>query len=384
MLRFLASFVRAEAPPTSSLAAIVIWDIENVRLPTSLPPGAVFEALRRRFGVGVDGPVRIVCCVTPRSLPVIERRCPAFLASAVPAQVEVRVASATRQKLGADFVLKTEMAEFMQLHASSCLRIDEAEAAPRIVLMTGDADFLEPMQRAVRLGFDVRLVHYAGNSSRALVNGWTGLDGDGPVEWARMLADELNGGADVALPYVDKEDEERALADAKAREQAREAAAEERRGREAAAAERKAAVAAAAEERRLARVREDARKETIRLQREAAAEERVRMRAIAERTAREATAAAKAAADAEEERARAVAAAARIRRRRVRRATAALASALLTAAFGWMGHRSRHSATMQEDTGDARALACSAEEGARVPLPKLSVRRYPDDFVPCL
>ena len=106
--------------------------------------------------------------------------------------VQVRVASDRKPKLSSDFVLKQEMERFMDDH------IDEARIAnktnknrPRIVLITGDADFVEPALRAVRLGFDVVLLHYGANSSPALVGQWYRRE---PVEWSSFIANSIGVG----------------------------------------------------------------------------------------------------------------------------------------------------------------------------------------------
>ena len=127
-----------------------------------------------------------VCCVTPASLRAISKRIPGFLHDAVPL-LDVRLAS--HSKLGADFVLRRALGKFM----------DHTSVGRRIVLLTGDADFLEPVQRALDIGIDVQLVHFESSSSRLLVGQRYASP---PVEWMRFLTD-LNGGATPDMPYDD-------------------------------------------------------------------------------------------------------------------------------------------------------------------------------------
>jgi hypothetical protein len=173
--------------------ATVVWDIENVRLPTnSLSPSAVVAAIRKEFLVGYDC-VSFVCCVTPRSLAAIEKQNSAFLKEMVPL-VDIRVASARSSKLGADFVLKKVLSDFVEKH--SCA----AKKPHRIVLLTGDADFLESAQRATRLGFDIQIVHYGKTSSRSLIDQ---PYMNAPVEWSSFLerVATLHGCAHSRFPF---------------------------------------------------------------------------------------------------------------------------------------------------------------------------------------
>lgn len=159
--------------------AIILWDIENVRLP--MPPGptpaAVLMALKQRF-VFSAGFVehKTVCCVTRTSLHAIERSWPRFAGDVVP-HMDVCIGSHTTTKFAADYVLCRELSSFMReqaAHAGRC----------RIVLLTGDADFTEPIQRAVRMGFDVQLVHYGESTACTLL--------ELPVtrvEWTHFVSD---------------------------------------------------------------------------------------------------------------------------------------------------------------------------------------------------
>jgi hypothetical protein len=137
----------------------------------------------------------------------MEKTWPGFLSDAVPL-MDVRTGCATRPKLGADFVLKRELSAFIDRYArvaNTC----------RIVLLTGDADFLEPVQHALRLGFDVQLVHDGHSSSAALLKQPYKTP---PVEWVVFLADTLNNGVVPDMPYHtnDNENEGKEKAAAKA------------------------------------------------------------------------------------------------------------------------------------------------------------------------
>jgi hypothetical protein len=116
---------------------LVIWDIENVRLPLPpISPSSVIEAVRKAaVAPFTRGNVKITCCVSPMSLRAMEKRCPTFVRDAVP-MMDLRIACDARApKLGADYVLQREMTAFMQT----------APRGARIVLITGDADFLGPV-----------------------------------------------------------------------------------------------------------------------------------------------------------------------------------------------------------------------------------------------
>ena len=172
-------------PPPPARAALVVWDIENVRLPRNLSAAAVIAEVKRAFVFSAGFREHAaVCCVTPASLRAIAKQSPAFVHEAVPL-MDVRLASHTRPKLGADFVLRRELGDFMDRYAASA-------AACRIVLLTGDADFLEPVQRALALGFDVQLVHYGPSASRLLL---AQRYASPPVEWTRFLTDANDGAA---------------------------------------------------------------------------------------------------------------------------------------------------------------------------------------------
>ena len=100
--------------------AIILWDIENVRLP--MPPGptpaAVLMALKQRF-VFSAGFVehKTVCCVTRTSLHAIERSWPRFAGDVVP-HMDVCIGSHTTTKFAADYVLCRELSSFMREQAA--------------------------------------------------------------------------------------------------------------------------------------------------------------------------------------------------------------------------------------------------------------------------
>ena len=170
--------------------ALVVWDIENVRLPRNMSTAAVISEVKRAF-VFSAGFVEhaSICCMTPVSLHAMTKQSSAFVHEAVPL-MDIRIASHSRPKLGADFVLRRELGLFMD-------RFSASAATCRIVLLTGDVDFLEPVQRAIRMGFDVLLVHYGKSTSRLLLDQ---LYSTPPVEWVSFLA-RANGGVAPELSY---------------------------------------------------------------------------------------------------------------------------------------------------------------------------------------
>lgn len=168
--------------------ALIVWDIENTRLPHEVAPLAVLRALKRRF-VQDAGFLehKTVCCVTPFSLRAIQARWPTFLADLVP-HMDVALAPVRQPKCSADYVLAREISAF-------CRSVPRSSGA-RLVLLTGDADFLGPVQGALAHGVDVRLVHPVCGGARALVSQ---VGPEARDEWEPFLAG-LNGGAPVTLP----------------------------------------------------------------------------------------------------------------------------------------------------------------------------------------
>jgi hypothetical protein len=169
--------------------ALLVWDIENIRLPKEITPLNVLFAIKQRF-IKDSGYTehKSICCVTHVSLRAIEKQWPAFLSDVVP-HMDVELAPARRAKCDADYVLRREMSRFCHAFASS--------AKKKIVLLTGDADFVEPIQAAHRSGCDVHLIYNATNASRFIT---TTQSTFGSCEWAGFLKD-VNDGIDVTLPY---------------------------------------------------------------------------------------------------------------------------------------------------------------------------------------
>ena len=166
--------------------SLVVWDIENVRaLSPRHPPGVtLIDSYRhvRRELIGKAGyeeqTTRAICCVTPVSLKAMLKLNPNWVDILVP-EVSVFLASYSRPKCSADFVLRREMTTF-----TSNVVAQGKGVRARIVLMTGDEDFLEPAQQALKQGIDVQLVYWEGMISGALLN-LPYLTP--PVEWGAFL-----------------------------------------------------------------------------------------------------------------------------------------------------------------------------------------------------
>ena len=170
--------------------SLVVWDIENVRPPLSTPspmhpPGVTlidsYYHVRREL-VGRAGydeqTTRAICCVTPVSLKAMHKLRADWVDVLVP-EVTVFLASSHRPKRSADFVLRREMSTF-----TSEVVAQGKGIRARIVLMTGDEDFLEPAQHALKQGIDVQLVYCEGKTSRALLH----LPyRSPPLEWGTFL-----------------------------------------------------------------------------------------------------------------------------------------------------------------------------------------------------
>jgi hypothetical protein len=172
--------------------ALLVWDIENIRLPKEIAPLDVLLAIKQRF-IDESGYTehRSICCVTHLSLRAIEKQWPAFLSDVVP-HMDVALAPAHRAKCDADYVLRKEMSRFCHTFASSARKM--------IVLLTGDADFIEPIQAARRSGCAVNIIYNATNASRLIKTTV------GSCEWGTFLK-EVNCGNDVTLPYDENENE---------------------------------------------------------------------------------------------------------------------------------------------------------------------------------
>ncbi|KAG2433865.1 hypothetical protein HXX76_008219 [Chlamydomonas incerta] len=180
---------------------LIVWDIENVRLPLSTAPGLtpknVVRYLKKHF---IYGPgrteFRTVAALTERSLGRIRRDHPSFVEQVVP-DLTLLLASAVHQKRNADVVLKKELHHFVTEHAHL------ARSCPgqlSIVLISGDEDFLEGVQGALAAGFAVELVTHDTASGALLAQGYARP----PTLWSRFLRD-ASGVADVVLPYGDEQ-----------------------------------------------------------------------------------------------------------------------------------------------------------------------------------
>ena len=161
--------------------ALLIWDIENVRLPNNLAPGVVTTMLKSEFAVR-----DAVTAITPRSLFMIKQNHPSFIDVMVP-HCDLMLAS-HKSKRSADYVLIHKIGEY----------IVKARGNGKIVLLTGDSDFLEPVQRALASGVEVQLLYVENKTSRALLE----LDygENSPIEWRQFLKDKF-GGVEIELPY---------------------------------------------------------------------------------------------------------------------------------------------------------------------------------------
>ena len=178
---------------SSSCETLFLWDIENVRTPVEnhvLPPAHLVRCIKDRFVRG-QGCVehRSVCSVTPASLHAIERACPTFVDQVTP-ELTVVLASYRQPKIGADYALQRELSIFLERPTPH---------KKRVVLVTGDADFLEPVQRALRAGVDVVLIHYEATSSHVLVT--VPPYASPPIAWSAFLAECSPSVPAPRLPY---------------------------------------------------------------------------------------------------------------------------------------------------------------------------------------
>ena len=159
----------------------VVWDIENVAPP--LPPASMLKTLlalaesksesKSESTSNNKTPPSIVCCVTALSLRRIEKDFPEFMRDVV-TMMDVRIASLV-PKRGADYVLNLEIMRF-------CTR--DIARRKRLVLLTGDADFLGPVQVALENGVDVQLIYLKESCSRVLLDlAWKSK----PIEYMDFL-----------------------------------------------------------------------------------------------------------------------------------------------------------------------------------------------------
>jgi hypothetical protein len=192
-------------PPPPPPRALILWDIENVRPPPGVSAAAAARLLKERFVRSCGfAERRTVCCLTPRSLREIEARSPLFVDDATP-EMSIVLASHRRPKLSADYALKRELSLFLeeeqelaQAAATKARKKTGASGRSRVVLVTGDADFLEPVQHALRMGADVQLVHDGACASRTLLRVPPYVSP--PVEWADLLLTPAAAAAAARLP----------------------------------------------------------------------------------------------------------------------------------------------------------------------------------------
>ncbi|GIL54405.1 hypothetical protein Vafri_9804 [Volvox africanus] len=123
---------------------------------------------------------RTVAAVTPKSLNIIRKKYPNFVEQVVP-ELTLLVASAEEPKRNADVMLKKELYRFVSEHAHIARH---SPGQLTVVLLSGDEDFLEPVQVALNSGFAVELMHHEQPS-------WALLSQQGyarpPLLWADFL-----------------------------------------------------------------------------------------------------------------------------------------------------------------------------------------------------
>ena len=191
-----SSSASSAAVPVPLQDAILIWDIENVRLPDNIDPGKVIMALKDKLmHPSTTSQHRSVACLTQRSLKAIQYKHHDFIDSVI-AHMDVSIASHVSPKKNADYVLCREMSAFMDTHPRGS----------KIVLLTGDADFLEPVQRAIKLGFQVQLVYVEKKVSHTLLELNYGrvkaANCCQPIPWDKFLQDAFQLQADqLTFPY---------------------------------------------------------------------------------------------------------------------------------------------------------------------------------------
>ncbi|GIL54404.1 hypothetical protein Vafri_9804 [Volvox africanus] len=180
---------------------LIVWDIENVRCPRGngqsdplLTPSKVLGYIKQHFIYELGRmEYRTVAAVTPKSLNIIRKKYPNFVEQVVP-ELTLLVASAEEPKRNADVMLKKELYRFVSEHAHIARH---SPGQLTVVLLSGDEDFLEPVQVALNSGFAVELMHHEQPS-------WALLSQQGyarpPLLWADFLK-ERSGTTQVNLPY---------------------------------------------------------------------------------------------------------------------------------------------------------------------------------------
>ncbi|GFR47954.1 hypothetical protein Agub_g9758 [Astrephomene gubernaculifera] len=179
---------------------LIVWDLENVRLPHStaegLSPGDVIGYIKNHYINQFDPPrceYRTLGAITPASLHQIEAIHPDFVTEAV-SQMTLILASKRDKKLDVDVMLKKEINRFVRDHGH------QARAHPwrhTIVLIAGDKDYLEPLQGAREEGFNVELLA-RGDSSTTQVMQSQGTF----TPWLEFLR-FYSGQQNIQLPYED-------------------------------------------------------------------------------------------------------------------------------------------------------------------------------------
>ena len=168
---------------------ILIWDIENVRLPNNVNPEKVIKVLKQAFmDPTMTRPRKTVTCLTQKSLKAIQFTHPDFIDNVID-HMDVSMASSSNHSKNADYVLCREFQSF----------IDTYPRGSKIVLLSGDADFLEPVQRAIKLGFHVQLVYVDKKISHTLLE-LKYNKGHEPIEWTLFLKDALKMES-LSFPY---------------------------------------------------------------------------------------------------------------------------------------------------------------------------------------
>ena len=164
--------------------AIIVWDIENVLLPHNIPVDVIVNYLKQRF-ITSQGfyEYKTVCGITTRSLTYIEGFNRSFLEDALPVMT-VLMSSRNHKKLASDFALSRELSQFTH---DMLDRVKREPMSARIILLTGDCDFLEPFLRAQQQGFDVQLIHDTQNASKIYKNNI--VTNSPAVKWQDILND---------------------------------------------------------------------------------------------------------------------------------------------------------------------------------------------------
>jgi hypothetical protein len=141
-------------PVSARPPALVLWDVENVSPPIHVSPSGFLRRIKHAYVVDAGyREWRTVCGVTLRSLHALERAHAGFVDQVV-SEAVIALASSVHGKRAADDVIRREMLHF----TDPSIRRSVGDS-PRIVLVTGDATYLEHVQSALRLGIDVQLIY---------------------------------------------------------------------------------------------------------------------------------------------------------------------------------------------------------------------------------